>query len=162
MNEMITVNSSLNLTEEFKDALQSGLKVLIVGMNERLLELPRSFQQSQFMGYVGEIPQMLTLRRKARDYHVSNVQIDFINLTKLDLFYDMDAIIDLDVDSWKAHPQIILHNLYNALKPGGLLITSCEKTGSHSTVECALSTVGFYQDLSKEVDHGQVLAYKPR
>lgn len=117
LNDML-----LPLVDGLKAKLEAGIDVLDVGCGSgrALITLALRYPQSRFTGYDLCQEAVVAAQNYAKAEGVENVtfrQTDvsrFNDMEKYDLIFTFDAVHD------QARPDVVLKNIFNALKPDGL------------------------------------------
>ena len=129
------VDQLLPLAEGVKEKLEQGIEVLDVGCGsgKALIELAKEYPNSRFTGYdsskdvVGQAIQEASKNQLANLTFVVQNAADFDDKETFDLILTLDSVHD------QAKPDMMLQNIFNALKPDGTYF--CQDIAGSSYVE---------------------------
>lgn len=112
----------LPLVDGLKAKLQQGIEVLDVGCGSgrALISLAVHYPKSQFTGYDLCEEAVVAARNYAKAEGVTNVTFTKVDVTKFNDVEKFDLIFTFDAVHDQASPDVVLKNIYNALKPDGL------------------------------------------
>lgn len=108
----------LPLVPGLVDRLAEGIDVLDVGCGSgrALNKLARLFPASRFTGYDFSQEAIATATAEAQQQHLSNVQFQVKDAATLDAVEQYDLITTFDAVHDQARPDLVLRNIYNALR----------------------------------------------
>lgn len=114
----------LPLVSGLTEALQRGIDVLDVGCGSGLAlnKLAQAFPNSQFKGYDISEAAIATATAEARRRRLTNIQFQVKDATTLDEVERYDLIATFDAVHDQAKPDVVLRNIYNALRPNGVYL----------------------------------------
>ncbi|MEM1253359.1 MAG: class I SAM-dependent methyltransferase [Cyanobacteria bacterium P01_H01_bin.21] len=114
----------LPLVPGLMDALEQGIQVLDLGCGSgrALNKMAKLFPNSQFRGIDLSESAIATAREERQRRTLSNIQFEVQDATLFDAFEHYDLITTFDAIHDQAHPDIVLKNIYRALKPDGLYL----------------------------------------
>ncbi|HEY9667628.1 MAG TPA: methyltransferase domain-containing protein [Coleofasciculaceae cyanobacterium] len=111
------------------DRLTEGIDVLDVGCGSgrAINKLARLFPASRFTGYAVSEEAIATATAEAQQQHLSNVQFQVKDAATLDAAEQYDLITTFDAIHDQARPDLVLRNIYNALRSenGVYLMQDC-------------------------------------
>jgi 2-polyprenyl-3-methyl-5-hydroxy-6-metoxy-1,4-benzoquinol methylase len=111
----------LPLVPGLLEKLQTGIDVLDVGCGcgYAMNKLARLFPNSRFTGYDISEEAIATAQAEAQTHQTPNVQFQVKDATTLNEVAQYDLITTFDAVHDQARPDIVLRNIYNALRPDG-------------------------------------------
>lgn len=111
----------LPLVPGLTDALTRGIDMLDVGCGSgrALITLAQAFPNSRFVGYDFSAEAIAHAAAQARHLHLSNIDFQVKDAATLDERDRYDVITTFDAIHDQARPDVVLHNIYNALRPDG-------------------------------------------
>lgn len=103
------------------EALKRGIDVLDVGCGSgrALTKMAQAFPNSRFTGYDFSAEAIATAAAQARHLHLSNIDFQVKDAATLDEGDRYDFITTFDAIHDQAKPDVVLRNIYNALRPNG-------------------------------------------
>ncbi|MBE9066210.1 methyltransferase domain-containing protein [Leptolyngbya cf. ectocarpi LEGE 11479] len=104
--------------------LQQGIQVLDLGCGSgrALNKMAKLFPNSQFRGIDLSESAIATARKESQYRALPNIQFDVQDATQFDAVEQYDLITTFDAIHDQAHPDIVLKNIYRALKPDGVYL----------------------------------------
>jgi len=101
--------------------LNEGINVMDLGCGSglALVEMAKSFPKSTFTGYDISEEAVATGIKEASDFGLTNIIFKAKDISILDEKEQYDFITTFDVIHDQAKPDVVLKNIYNALKPDG-------------------------------------------
>jgi 2-polyprenyl-3-methyl-5-hydroxy-6-metoxy-1,4-benzoquinol methylase len=114
----------LPLVPGLVDALERGIAVLDVGCGSgRALNLmAKLFPRSQFRGIDIAESAIATARQESEYRRLSNIRFDVQDATRFETVEQYDLITTFDAIHDQPHPDVVLRNIYQALKPEGVYL----------------------------------------
>jgi 2-polyprenyl-3-methyl-5-hydroxy-6-metoxy-1,4-benzoquinol methylase len=114
----------LPLVPELTDALQRGIDVLDLGCGSgrALNQLAEAFPNSRVTGYDFSEEAIANANTEAQRRQLSNVRFEVKDAAKLDERDRYDLITTFDAIHDQARPDLVLRNIYNALRPDGVYL----------------------------------------
>lgn len=114
----------LPIVSGLMDSLQQGIQVLDLGCGSgrALNKMARLFPNSQFRGIDLSESAIATAREESQYRALSNIQFEVQDATRFDAVEQYDLITTFDAIHDQAHPDIVLKNIYRALKPDGVYL----------------------------------------
>jgi len=105
-------------------ALQEGIAVLDVGCGcgQAINQLAQAFPNSQFTGYDFSQEAIATAQAQAQRWKLSNVKFQVKDAATIEESDRYDLIATFDAIHDQAQPDIVLHNIYKALRPDGVYL----------------------------------------
>lgn len=102
-------------------ALEQGINVLDVGCGSgrAMNQLAQAFPNSRFTGYDFSGQAIDNARSEAQRRHLNNIQFHVKDAATLDEVEQYDLITTFDAVHDQARPDIVLQNIYRALRPNG-------------------------------------------
>lgn len=106
------------------EALQQGLDVLDVGCGSGLAlnKLARLFPNSRFTGYDFSQQAIARATDEAQRHHLSNIQFHVKDVATMHEVEKYDLITTFDAIHDQAHPDVVLRQIYQALRPDGVYL----------------------------------------
>jgi 2-polyprenyl-3-methyl-5-hydroxy-6-metoxy-1,4-benzoquinol methylase len=106
------------------DALQRGIDVLDVGCGSgrAMNELAHLFPNSRFKGYDLSEEAIANATFMAQQYKLSNIQFQVKDVSTIDEIDCYDWITTFDAVHDQAKPDVVLTNIYRALRPDGVYL----------------------------------------
>ncbi len=117
-------NHILPLVPGLIERLRQGIDVLDVGCGSgrAMNKLACLFPASRFRGYDFSAEAIAVATAEAQAHGLTNVQFHVKDVTHLDEVGRYDLITTFDAIHDQAHPDQVLHNIYNALRNDGLYL----------------------------------------
>jgi 2-polyprenyl-3-methyl-5-hydroxy-6-metoxy-1,4-benzoquinol methylase len=114
----------LPLMKGMKDKLQRGIDVVDIGCGSgrALCLMAADFPNSRFTGYDLCPDAIAAARNQAQRHELQNVQFDVRDVSRLGECEKFDLITAFDAIHDQARPQVVLHNIATALRPGGTFL----------------------------------------
>jgi 2-polyprenyl-3-methyl-5-hydroxy-6-metoxy-1,4-benzoquinol methylase len=114
----------LPLVPGLTEALQRGIDVLDVGCGSgrALNKLAQAFPNSRFKGYDISEAAIATATAAAGRRRLTNMQFQVKDAATLDEVERYDLIATFDAVHDQAKPDVVLRNIYNALRPDGVYL----------------------------------------
>ncbi|MEO0536832.1 MAG: class I SAM-dependent methyltransferase [Cyanobacteria bacterium P01_A01_bin.123] len=114
----------LPLVPGLMDALEKGIRVLDLGCGSgrALNQMAKLFPNSQFQGIDISEGAIATAREESQYRSLSNIQFDIQDAATFDAVEQYDLITTFDAIHDQAHPDVVLQNIYRALRPDGLYL----------------------------------------
>lgn len=114
----------LPLVPGLTEALQRGIDMLDVGCGSgrTLNKLAQAFPNSRFKGYDFSEAAIATATAEAQQRRLTNIQFQVKDAATLDEVERYDAIATFDAVHDQAKPDVVLRNIYNALRPNGVYL----------------------------------------
>lgn len=105
-------------------ALQQGMDVLDVGCGSgrALNKMAQAFPNSQFTGYDISVEAIANANAEAQRRGLNNIQFQVKDAATLDEVERYDLITTFDAIHDQAKPDVVLQNIYNALRPDGVYL----------------------------------------
>ena len=105
-------------------SLEQGIQVLDLGCGSgrALNKMAKLFPHSQFRGIDLSEGAIATAREESQNRALTNLQFGVQDAAKLDVVEQYDLITTFDAIHDQAHPDIVLKNIYRALKPEGIYL----------------------------------------
>ena len=105
-------------------SLKQGIQVLDLGCGSgrALNKMAKLFPHSQFRGIDLSEGAIATAREESQHRALTNLQFGVQDAAKLDVVEQYDLITTFDAIHDQAHPDIVLKNIYRALKPEGIYL----------------------------------------
>ena len=115
------VEHLLPLAGNIIDQLNEGIEVLDLGCGSglALVEMAKSFPKSSFTGYDLSEDAVATGIKQAADLGLENIKFEAKDISVMNEKEHFDFITTFDVIHDQAKPDVVLKNIYNALKPEG-------------------------------------------
>jgi 2-polyprenyl-3-methyl-5-hydroxy-6-metoxy-1,4-benzoquinol methylase len=112
----------LPLVPGLTDALEKGIDVLDVGCGSgrALNMMAQAFPNSRFVGYDFSAEAIANAAAQARYLNLSNIDFQVKDAATLDERDRYDLITTFDAVHDQAKPDVVLRNIYNALRPDGV------------------------------------------
>lgn len=106
------------------EGLQQGLDVLDVGCGSGLAlnKLAQLFPNSRFTGYDFSEQAIARAKDEAQRYHLTNIQFHVKDVATIDEVEKYDLITTFDAVHDQAQPDIVLRQIYQALRPDGIYL----------------------------------------
>jgi SAM-dependent methyltransferase len=106
------------------DALQQGIDVLDVGCGSgrALNKLAEAFPNSRFTGYDFSAEAIANANNEAQLRKLNNIQLQVKDAATLEERDRYDLITTFDAVHDQAKPDIVLNNIYKALRPSGVYL----------------------------------------
>ena len=129
------VDQLLPLAEGVKEKLEQGIEVLDVGCGsgKALIELAKEYPNSRFTGYDSSQEVVERAAQEAGRNGLTNITFVVQNASDFDDKGTFDLILTLDSVHDQAKPDLMLRNIFNALKPDGTYF--CQDIAGSSYVE---------------------------
>src|SRR5262245_31728064 len=129
------VETLLPMVPGLKEKLEKGIEVLDVGCGRgrAIITMAQAFPKSRFTGYEFSEEAVRDAREEARRLNLTNVRFevkdvaDFNDTARYDLITTFDAVHD------QAKPDVVLRNIYRALKSDGVYF--CQDIAGSSLLE---------------------------
>lgn len=104
--------------------LERGIKVMDVGCGSgrALNEMAKLFPKSQFVGHDLSEEAISTANMQAQSLNLDNVQFKICDAAALDLLEQFDLITTFDSVHDQAKPDVVLKNIYQALRSDGVYL----------------------------------------
>lgn len=104
--------------------LERGIQVMDIGCGSgrAINKMAMLFPQSQFVGYDLSEDAIATANIEAQSLGLENVQFKTRNAAALDLFDQYDLITTFDAVHDQAQPDVVLQNIYRALRADGVYL----------------------------------------
>ncbi|MEI2581555.1 class I SAM-dependent methyltransferase [Scytonema sp. PRP1] len=104
--------------------LEKGIDVLDVGCGSgrALIEMAKHFPNSRFKGYDISQEAIATAQSEASHQGLNNIQFQVKDAAKLDEVEQYDLICTFDAVHDQARPDVVLHGIYQALRPDGIYL----------------------------------------
>ncbi len=114
----------LPLIPGLTEALQQGIAVLDVGCGSgrAMNKLAQAFPNSQFTGYDFSGEAIANAKAEAQSRKLSNIQFQVKDAATLDERDRYHFITTFDAIHDQAKPDVVLQNIYNALRPDGVYL----------------------------------------
>ncbi|MBD2680839.1 MULTISPECIES: class I SAM-dependent methyltransferase [Nostoc] len=114
----------LPLISGLTEALQQGIDVLDVGCGSgrALNKLAHLFPNSRFTGYDLSQEAIATASTEAQQRGLTNIQFQVKDAATFDEVEKYDLITTFDAVHDQARPDVVLQNIYNALRPNGIYL----------------------------------------
>jgi 2-polyprenyl-3-methyl-5-hydroxy-6-metoxy-1,4-benzoquinol methylase len=114
----------LPLAEGLTDKLERGIDVLDIGCGSgrAVCAMAAAFPNSRFAGFDLCDEAVTAARAEAKRQGLRNVRFDARDVTSLGEPAKYDLITAFDAIHDQAHPQIVLHEIFASLKPGGTFL----------------------------------------
>lgn len=115
------IDQLLPLAGDIIEKLKSGINVLDLGCGSglALVEMAKIFPDSNFTGYDLSQDAVKTGTDNARELGLSNIVLKAMDISKIEDREQYDFITTFDAVHDQAKPDVVLKNIYNALKPDG-------------------------------------------
>jgi ubiquinone/menaquinone biosynthesis C-methylase UbiE len=125
----------LPLAEGVREKLEKGIEVLDVGCGsgKALIKLAKEYPNSRFTGYDSSQDVIERALLEARKYGLTNLTLVVRNAAEFDDKETFDLILTLDSVHDQAKPDLMLRNIFNALKSDGTYF--CQDIAGSSYVE---------------------------
>lgn len=123
----------LPLAGDLTDRLSDGIHVADIGCGtgHALNLMARAYPASQFVGYDISVEAVEKGRQEAREYAVSNVCFEVMDVANLSADPPFHAIFAFDAIHDQVDPAAVLANARAALAPGGVFVMMDIKASSH-------------------------------
>lgn len=123
----------LPLIPTLTQALQHGIQVLDLGCGSgrALNKLAEAFPNSRFTGYDFSEEAIAIANAEAQRRKLSNVQFEVKDAATLDECDRYDFVATFDAIHDQARPDIVLQNIYNALRPDGVYLMQDIHAATH-------------------------------
>jgi 2-polyprenyl-3-methyl-5-hydroxy-6-metoxy-1,4-benzoquinol methylase len=120
------VKHYLPLVDRAEERLQEGIDVLEIGTGagRATILLAKAFPNSRFTAYDFSPDGIETARGRAAAAGLTNVTFEVKNLEAMDETSRYDLAFNLDVVHDLARPDVVLRNVSDALKPGGVFLSA--------------------------------------
>ncbi|MEG3991396.1 class I SAM-dependent methyltransferase [Microcoleus sp. S28C3] len=114
----------LPLIPGLTEALEKGIEVLDVGCGcgQALNKLAEAFPNSRFTGYDFSGEAIANANTEAQLRKLSNIQFEVKDAATLDECDRYNLITTFDAIHDQARPDVVLHNIYNALRSDGVYL----------------------------------------
>lgn len=114
----------LPLVPELINALHRGIEVLDLGCGSgrALNKLAEAFPNSRFTGYDFSAEAIANASTEAQLRNLSNIHFEVKDAAKLDERDRYDLITTFDAIHDQSRPDLVLQNIYNALRPDGVYL----------------------------------------
>ena len=118
------VESVLPLIPGLIPALEQGIKVLDVGCGsgKALNKMAQVFPQSQFKGYDFSPEAIANAKQESKQFNLTNIQFEIKDAATIDEKENYDLITTFDAIHDQAKPDVVLKNIYQALRPNGFYL----------------------------------------
>lgn len=118
------LNHILPLVEGLTPALQQGIEVLDLGCGSgrALMRMAETFPNSRFTGYDFSSEAIANANADAQLRKLNNIQFQVKDAATLDECDRYDFITTFDAIHDQAKPDIVLHNIYKALRSDGVYL----------------------------------------
>ncbi len=118
------IDSILPVIPRLIDALEEGISVLDVGCGsgKALNRMAQVFPNSQFKGYDFSPEGISNARTEAQQLELTNVQFEVKDAATISEIEQYDLITTFDAIHDQAQPDVVLKNIYQALKPDGFYL----------------------------------------
>ena len=115
------IDQLLPLAGDIIDRLKEGIKVLDLGCGSglALVEMAKIFPESRFTGYDLSQDAVDTGMKNAGELGLNNVVLKAKDISELDEKDEYDFITTFDAVHDQAKPDVVLKNIFKALKPEG-------------------------------------------
>ncbi len=116
--------SILPLIPHLTEALEQGIDVLDVGCGSgrALLKMAKRYPHSRFQGYDISEEAIAHAQSEAITQELTNIQFQVKDAAKLDEIEQYDLICTFDAVHDQAQPDVVLHGIYQALRPHGIYL----------------------------------------
>ena len=127
------ISERLPLASGLIESLQAGIKVADIGCGQGHMTnlMAQAFPRSQFVGYDFVEDNITDGENEARQMGLSNIQFVAKDITNLSSFAEYELITAFDVIHDQAQPDEVLNQVFNALKPNGVLFMMDIAASSH-------------------------------
>lgn len=114
----------LPLVPGLADALERGIQVLDLGCGSgrALNKLAKLFPRSQFHGIDISERAIAAAREEGRYRNLDNLRFDVQDATTFQVAEAYDLVTTFDAIHDQAHPDVVLQNIYRALRPDGIYL----------------------------------------
>ncbi|NJO40599.1 MAG: methyltransferase domain-containing protein [Cyanobacteria bacterium CRU_2_1] len=115
------------------EALERGIDVMDVGCGSgrALNKMAKAFPKSRFTGYDFSEEAIANARTEAQMQGLTNTHFAVKDAAKLDEVAQYDWITTFDAIHDQARPDIVLKNIYQALRPNGIYLMQDIRASSH-------------------------------
>jgi len=123
----------LPLAPEITARLEQGIDVLDLGCGrgQALVAMAARFPNSRFVGYDFSVEGITTAQAAATAKGLTNLRFEVLDVAKLNELERYDLICTFDAIHDQAKPDVVLRNIYNALRTDGLYLMQDIAGSSH-------------------------------
>jgi SAM-dependent methyltransferase len=127
------IHGVLPLAGDLPGRLAEGIEVADIGCGSGHSTnlLAKCFPTSTFVGYDISDDALTQARVEAKQYGLSNVRFENLDVTKLPGDVPLDAVFAFDAIHDQVDPAAVLDRVYSALRPGGVFVMFDIRASSH-------------------------------